>query len=119
MNSVLEKVTQGFELQIGGVTIYPQIWQAGLIIILLFFLVLTMAQVRRHFMEWSFKGAWFGIFLGFILALILEGLLLVGGRTIVTEVLGWRDAPKPVKTALDAGNDKLREVLGTSYQECP
>ncbi len=63
-------------------------------------------------MSWSFKGALFGIFWGFLLALILEGFLIIGGKTAITEILGWENAPKPLLVALDAGRNKLVDVLG-------
>jgi len=63
-------------------------------------------------MSWSFKGALFGIFWGFLLALILEGFLIIGGKTAIIELLGWKNAPKPILTALDAGRNKLVNVLG-------
>ena len=102
-----------FNLRIGKILLEPTYINALLIIFLLFLLVLTMASVRRHFMSWSFKGALFGIFLGFLLALILEGFLVIGGKTAFTELLGWKNPPKPVSTALDMGKDKLIQVLGT------
>lgn len=86
--------------------------QAGAIIFLIFFLVLSLAQLRRHYVDMSFKGAVFGIFFGFLLALFLEGFLIIGGRTAITEVLGWKNAPKPLSVALDAGREKLIKVLG-------
>ena len=87
-------------------------WKAFAIVGLIFLLVLTLAQVRRHFIDWSFKGAVFGIFFGFLLALFLEGFLIIGGRTAGTELLGWKSAPKPVQTAIDAGRARLVDVLG-------
>lgn len=90
--------------------------QAGAIIVLVFLLVITLAQIRHHYVDWSIKGGVVGIFFGFLLALILEGFLLIGGRTAVTEFLGWENAPKPIKTALDMGRLKLINVLGVSDQ---
>ena len=87
-------------------------WRALAIVVLLFLLVLTLAQVRRHFIDWSIKGALFGIFFGFLLALFLEGFLIIGGKTAVTELLGWKNAPKPVLIAIEAGRNKLVDVLG-------
>lgn len=113
-----DTLTQGFELNIGGVTLYPQVWQAILIVILLFFLVLVVAQMRHHLMEYSFRGAWFGILLGFVLAVVLEGFLLLSGHTFVTSVLGWKNPPKPLQSMLDGGNKKLRETLGVSTEPC-
>ena len=87
-------------------------WKAVAIVVLLFFLFLTLANVRRHFIDWSLKGALFGIFIGFLLALFLEGFLIIGGRTAITEVLGWKNAPRPIQVAIDAGRTKLVNVLG-------
>ena len=94
------------------ISINQSSWKAVAIVGLLFLLVLTLAQVRRHYIDWSIKGALFGIFFGFLLALFLEGFLIIGGRTAVTELLGWENAPKPVQTAIDAGRMKLVDVLG-------
>lgn len=88
--------------------------QAGAIILLVFLLVVTLAQVRHHYVDWSLKGGIAGIFFGFLLALILEGFLLVAGRTALTEFLGWKNAPKPITTALDIGKQKLINVLGAT-----
>ncbi len=88
--------------------------QAGAILVLIFLLVITLAQIRHHYVDWSIKGGIVGIFFGFLLALILEGFLIIGGRTAVTEFLGWKNAPKPIKTALDIGKVKLINVLGVT-----
>jgi len=105
-----------FNFKLGGLYFAPTYIQAATIVFLLFILVLTLAQVRRHFMSWSIKGGLFGLFFGFLLALILEGFLLIGGRTAITELLGWKNPPKPVSVALDAGKDKLINVLGENTQ---
>ncbi|MEK7188335.1 MAG: hypothetical protein AAB685_00600 [Patescibacteria group bacterium] len=90
--------------------------KAGVIGILLFILALMLAQVRRHYVEWSFKGAWFGFFFGVILTLIFEGFLIVGGRTALTEVIGWKNAPLFIEVALDRGREKLVDVLGVTSE---
>lgn len=97
--------------------------QAGAIVILVFLLVLTLAQIRHHYVDWSVKGGLVGLLFGFLLALILEGFLLVAGRTFITEFLGWENAPKPIARALDIGRQKLigvltkdSEVLGSNTQ---
>ena len=56
------------------------------------------------------------IFWGFLLALILEGFLLLSGRTMLTEILGWKNAPKPISTALDVTRTKLVKVLGVTEE---
>ncbi len=88
--------------------------KAGLIVLLLFFLVLIIAQFRNKFVSWSLKGTVMGVFFGFLLALILEGFLIIGGKTAMTELFGWKDAPKPVAVALDMGKEKLVDVLGVA-----
>lgn len=90
--------------------------QAGLILFLIFLLVLTLAQVRHHYVKWSLKGSLMGLFFGFLLVLILEGFFVIAGKTLLTETLGWQNAPKPIKTALDMGRGKLINVLGVSDQ---
>ena len=99
-------------LNFGGFSFSPSTLQAGAAIVLVFLLLLSLAQFRRHMMSFSIKGAIFGIFIGFLLALILEGFLIIGGRTALTELLGWKDAPKPIANALEAGREKLIGVLG-------
>jgi len=44
-------------------------------------------------------------YFGFLLALILEGFLLIGGKTILTSVLGLENPPAPISIALDAGKN--------------
>lgn len=110
----LRILNQSINLPVGKLTFSPSMLQAGVIVFLLFLLVLTMAQFRRHLMGWSLKGGVFGLFLGFLLALILEGFLIIGGKTAVTEILGWKNAPKPILVALEAGRSKLVSVLGVT-----
>jgi len=105
-----------FSFEIGDLYFEPNYIQAFLIVFLLFLLVLTLARVRRLYVGWSLKGSWSMIFIGFFLALILEGFLIIGGRTLFTELLGWKNAPKPIGTALDTGREKLVDVLGVTEE---
>lgn len=105
-----------FSFQVGNYTVTPAVWQAVAVVFLLFLLVITMASVRRHFLEWTVRGAGMGVLLGFLLALIIEGLFLLGGRTVLTEAFAWKNAPKPISVALDAGRNRMREVLGDSTE---
>ncbi len=100
------------KLNFAGINIAQNYWQAGAIIFLIFILVLVMAYMSRSFMSWSLSGAWIGLVIGFILALVLEGFLIVGGKTVVTTLLGWKNAPKPIQTVLDEGHAKLLDTLG-------
>ena len=103
-------------IKIGDLTFAPSIYQAGAIVVLLFILILLFAQMRRHFMNWSIKGALFGIFFGFLLALILEGFLVIGGRTALTEFLGWKNPPKPVADLVDMSREKIVDVMGVTAE---
>jgi hypothetical protein len=111
-----ELLSKTVDLHFGKFTFSPSYLVAGAIVALLFLLVLTLAQFRRHLLSWSVKGALFGIFFGFLLALIFEGFLVISGRTAVTEILGWKSAPKPLLTILDLGRAKLSSVLGTQVE---
>lgn len=90
--------------------------QAGIVVVLIFLLVLSSAQLRRHYVHGSLKGVVVGLFFGFLLTLFLEGFLLIAGRTALTEILGWKNAPKPIMTALDLGHEKLVNVLGVTSE---
>jgi phosphoglycerol transferase MdoB-like AlkP superfamily enzyme len=108
-----------FDFNLGGFSLPIQYWQAIAVVVLLFLLVFLMAKFRRHYVDWSLKGAVFGIFFGFLLALILEGFLIIGGKTALTSVLGWKNPPKTVANVLDLGRDKLIQVLGINTTQIP
>ena len=111
----LPKIPTGsFQFNLGKFSLPIPYWQAIAVVALVFFLIMLLAKFRRHYVDWSLKGAVFGIFFGFLLALILEGFLIIGGRTAITSVLGWKNPPKAVANVLDLGKDKLIQVLGVS-----
>lgn len=101
-----------FMLFVDNFSVAPTYIQAGAIIVLLFLLVMSLAQFRHHFVKWSLKGGLIGLFFGVLLTLILEGFLLINGHTAITSLLGWKNAPKPISTVLDLGKEKLTNVLG-------
>ncbi|OGM59705.1 hypothetical protein A2955_03860 [Candidatus Woesebacteria bacterium RIFCSPLOWO2_01_FULL_37_19] len=102
---------------IKGIYIEPTYWQAAAIIFLLFLLVLTFARLRHLYVHWSVgKPAMSMLFWGFLLAVVLEGFLLLSGKTFLTVIFGWKNAPKPISTALDIGREKLTKVLGANDQ---
>lgn len=90
--------------------------KVGAIVVLIFLLILSLAFFRQYLVKYSVKGVFTGIFFGLLLALFIEGFLLIAGRTALTELLGWKNAPKPLKTALDLGQERLVKVLGTDVQ---
>jgi hypothetical protein len=116
MKLPLPFLSRSFDLNLGKMSLPVAYWEAGAVIFLLFILVLLMAKFRRHYVDWSLKGGIVGIFFGFLFALVLEGFLIIGGRTAITEVMGWKNAPKPLQLALDSGRSKLIQVLGIQDQ---
>jgi hypothetical protein len=104
-----------FSFSVAGVTF--QAWQVIAIILLIFLLVIVMASVRRHFLEFTVRGAGMGVLLGFLLALVIEGLLLVGGRTILITTLGWKNPPKPIAKGVDAIRGEFMKVLGDTDEK--
>lgn len=105
-------LTSTLDFKIGKVDISLTYIQAAAIAFLIFLLIYTLARLRKIYIKWSFKGWHAWLFMGFLLALILEGFLLIGGRTVLTGLLGWKNPPEPVQNALDAGRTKLVDVLG-------
>ena len=114
MGSIAKLFVGQFNLNIGKFSLPISYAEAALVVFLVFLLVLSFAQFRRHTVDWSIKGAIFGVFLGFLLALTLEGFLIIEGRTALTGVLGWKNPPAPISIALDAGRNKLIQVLGVN-----
>lgn len=99
---------------VSNISISQGYLKAGLIIVLTFLAVLLFGYIRKYFVKSSIDGVFLGIFFGFLLTLLLEGFLLIAGRTAITEILGWKNAPKPVARALDLGREKLVNVLGVT-----
>lgn len=115
VQNILTKLFTTFDLNLpGGLTVSPNLIQAILLVVLLFLMIYMIGHLRHTYLDWSIKGILPGLSFGFILAIILEGMLLVGGKTILTETLGWKNAPKPISNALDAGRNGLSSVLGVS-----
>jgi hypothetical protein len=97
---------------IWGLSIEPAYWQAIAILVLFFFLILTLARLRYLYIHWNLsKTSLSFLFYGFLLALFLEGFLIIGGRTLFTATLGWKNAPKPIGTLIDIGRTQVAKVL--------
>lgn len=100
---------------IKGFYITPTYWQAGAIVLLLFLLLFSLARLRYLYVHWHLdRTAYSMFFWGFVVALIVEGFLIVSGKTFLSAVLGWKNPPKPIARALDAGRARLIKVLGAS-----
>ncbi len=108
---VVEKLFQAIPISLPGGIAFSYI-QAILIVVMLFLLIYTLGHLRHTYVGWSVKGILPGLTFGFALAIILEGLFLIGGKTVFSELIGWKDAPKPVSAVLDASREKIIDVLG-------
>lgn len=102
--------------KIGSLEFSPSIIQAVLVVFLLFLLVLLIAHMRRVYLHWSLRGAAGMFTVGFVLALIIEGFMLIGGRTFFSEILGWKNPPKPVSYLLNFSREKMVNVLGINKE---
>lgn len=113
MEFIYEMLAKTVNVKFGNFNIPIPYVEVTAIVFLVFLLILSMAQFRRHWVDWSFKGALFGIFFGILLTITVESFLLTKGKTVVTELVGWKNAPKPITRVLDVGRGKLIQVLGS------
>ena len=77
-----------------------------------FLLLVLLGLTRKHLLGYSFKGGYAGFGLGVIFTLVIEILLLLGGRTLLTESLGWKDAPPALTETFDRGKEEVAKDLG-------
>lgn len=91
--------------------------KAGIIVVLVFFIILVLAKMSRSYMEWYMSNWSIFLILGFILAIFVEGLFLVSGKTIFTEILKIKRAPRPIQRVIDSGNSRLIEVVCSEDQK--
>ncbi len=99
---------------LGGVVFSPTYLHAGIVVLCLFLFIFTFGLIQRHQTQLTMKGIMPGIALGFTLALLIEAVLLVGGKTAITELLGWKNAPKPISNAIEISRSRFVEVLGVN-----
>ena len=113
---IFQFLSNEFTLTFGNFSLPIKYWEVLGVILLLFMLVLLLGHARRKMNNWSFRGVIFGVFFGFLMALTIEGFLIIGGKTALTQVLGWKNPPAPVAQVLDAGRGQLVKVLGAETQ---
>ncbi len=117
VQNILEKLLHTYDVALpGGFTFSPNLLQAILMVILVFLLIFTLGHLRHTYVDWSVKGILPGLTFGFVLAILVEGLFLIGGKTVFTEILGWKNAPKPISNVLDGSREKIISVLGVQDQ---
>lgn len=102
---------------VGGIDLEFTLWMVIVLVILAFMLFFTIARVRYLYVHWNLsKTSISFLFYGFLFALILEGVFIISGRTMFTEILGWKNAPKPISALLDTSRKKLVDVLGITEE---
>lgn len=102
---------------VGGIELEFTLWMVFVLILLAFALLFTIARVRYLYVHWNLsKTSISFLFYGFLFALILEGVFIISGRTMFTQILGWKNAPKPISTLLDTSRAKLVDVLGVTEE---
>lgn len=118
MQNVLKLLNKSFGVyNIKGIYVEPTYWMAIVIVILIFMMLMTIARVRYLYVHWNLSRTSLSfLFYGFLFALIFEGFMILSGRTLFTEILGWENAPKPISTFLDTGRSKLVNVLGVTEE---
>lgn len=115
-SAVASKLTETVaEIPLSGGWVFAPNWiHAGAIVLLIFLTIFMFGRMRHLYVGWSIKGVLPGVFFGFVLALILEAFFILAGRTVVTELLGWKNPPKPISVALDFGRERIGETLGAA-----
>ena len=112
----ISAISETFKSQVGSLSVSSPLIKAGVIVALIFILLLVMAKITRRYMSWYTNGWWIWVILGFLLAVILDGFFVIGGSTLFTSVLGWKNAPKPIQTVLDGSRQSLSNVLGANKE---
>lgn len=120
MSNAYGWITKTFTFNVGKMEISPTYWQAITIVFLIFLLLFTLARVRYLYVHWSMgQSAIAFLFWGFLLAMIFEAFMIVGGRTLFTELVGIENLPKPISTVLDLGRARLAKALGDTVSPVP
>lgn len=102
-----------------GFSFTPSLFQAAIIVVSVFLLALTLGLARHHMVMWSVKGANFGFLLGIIFILVIEAVVLLGGRTALFEGTKGSSLPPQLQALLRDGRESLIQVLGLSVEEIP
>lgn len=76
-----------------------------------FIFLLLLGWARHHMLEWSIKGARFGVIFGILLTLIVEGLLLFGGRNLIVGALQNEKTPPVVRTLFSQAFGEIAVAL--------
>ena len=110
---ILNKTATSFN--VGKLQIDATYWMVGVLLLLLFMVLFSIARVRYLYVHWNLgKSSIAFLFWGFILAVGVEGIFMLYGRTIFTDILGVENTPKPFSTVLDIGITPMSPSLAGS-----
>lgn len=76
-----------------------------------FVFLLLLGWARHHMLEWSIKGARFGVIFGILLTLIIEGFLLFGGRNLIVGAIQNEKTPEGVRVFLSQAFGEIAVAL--------
>lgn len=76
-----------------------------------FLFLLLLGWARHHMLEWTFKGANFGVFFGIVLTLAIEALIIIGGKTTLAEVVKSDKVPPVVRQTISQNLQELAVSL--------
>lgn len=118
MDKILKLLNKSMGVyNVAGIDLEFTLWMVMVLVLLAFMLLFTIARVRYLYVHWNLSRTSLSfLFYGFLFALIFEGIMILSGRTLFTEILGWENAPKPISTILDSGREKLVDVLGVTEE---
>ncbi|MBI3289828.1 hypothetical protein HYZ78_00345 [Candidatus Microgenomates bacterium] len=72
-----------------------------------FLVLLLLAWTRHHMLGWTLKGAHMGVFFGIVLTLVVEALIIVGGKTTLAEILKNNAVPQVVRETVSRNLQEL------------
>lgn len=87
MNNIIAFATKVIPLHVGNLDFEFAYWEIGLIVVLVFLLFISMAHVRRHFVDGSLIGGVFGFVLGVVVTILVEVVLISRGVKIDKNIL--------------------------------
>lgn len=73
----------------------------------IFLFLLLMGWARHHQLLWTFKGAHFGVIIGIVLTLVVEALIIIGGKTTFAEIIKNDKIPPAVLEAISKNLEDL------------
>lgn len=78
-----------------------------------FIFLLLLGWARHHMLAWTLKGAHFGVLFGIVLTLLVETLIIAGGKTTLAEVFKNDKVPPIVRETISKNLEELAVNLAS------